>query len=166
MVGVLYMSASTFTEHLRHPVIFCYQTLKKGRSINGVFNPSSVEGGGRGVQLAPFRKILAIQVWNVKYLQTNKLQSLNKTMIYWPNFTRKKTMPSIFSTSWHGWNLHWGYPLINEVAWLRHSAWKRFLIRKLHKKYVTKVIKAFIASFWQGLPLVQVIYHWFHRFTL
>ena len=66
---------------------------------------------------------LYLQVSNLKYLPSHKLQFLKPTITYWPKCTWKKSALSIISTSWNGinWNKHWGYPLTDEVDFWRHQ---------------------------------------------
>ena len=68
-------------------------------------------------------------------------------IIFWQSFTWKESFRSSFPSSWHG---------MKSSTWSHDFAWNRFLVCKLHIRYVTEMIMSSIVSFCQGLSLVQV----------
>ena len=89
-----------------------------------------------------------------KYLRMNKLQFLNATynVLIWKN--QALPFSQIPDMVW-GLNLHWGYPLTNEVAWWYHQPdhmalfGNGFWFRKLLINRVNKLMTAYMISFFQ-----------------
>lgn len=102
-----------------------------------------------------------VQVWsNVIYIQT-----LISPIIYWSSFSWKLSSTSIYSTLWHVMKFKptlgipqnkWSW-LVASSTWSYGFVWKLFLVSKLHSGHMIKVTKSSIASFCEGLSLVQVL---------
>ena len=88
---------------------------------------------------------------------------LTSLTIYWPIFTKEKSIPSIFQFHITVWcqNLFWGYHLTNKVDWwLIKLVTKPYnntvSLYKLHTKHMTGVMTSSTVFFFIDA------YHWFN----